>query len=59
MTNLRRRLRKLEAQLTDSCGLVPHTQGWFDYWERKAVRILNEEDSDRIPLEYTDRSFEV
>ena len=26
MTNLHRRLRKLEAQLTDRCGLVPYSQ---------------------------------
>jgi hypothetical protein len=32
MTNLERRLRKLEAVLTDHTGLVPHTKSWLDYW---------------------------
>jgi hypothetical protein len=32
MTNLERRLRKLEAVLTDHTGLVPHTKPWLDYW---------------------------
>jgi hypothetical protein len=34
MTNLQRRLGKLEAQLIDSSGLVPHTQKWLEYWQR-------------------------
>ena len=29
MTNLERRLEKLEALRADSSGLVPHSQAWF------------------------------
>jgi hypothetical protein len=29
MTNLERRLKKLEALLADSSALVPHSQAWF------------------------------
>ena len=32
MTNLQRRLRKLEAHLTDKSGFVPHSKEWFRYW---------------------------
>jgi hypothetical protein len=35
MTNLRRRLKKLEEILTDPAGLVPHTQKWIEYWDRQ------------------------
>ena len=35
MTNLQRRLLKLEAQLTDPSGLVPHTKQWLEYWDRQ------------------------
>jgi hypothetical protein len=31
MTQLQRRLQKLEAGLPDSVGLVPHTQKWLEY----------------------------
>jgi hypothetical protein len=40
MTNLQRRLRKLEAQLTDSCGLVPYSQKWLHHWEQRIYRML-------------------
>ena len=36
MTNLQRRLKKLEAlRVTDPSGLVPHSQKWLEYWERQ------------------------
>lgn len=35
MTNLQRRLKKLEAYLTDPSGRVPHTQKWLEYWDRQ------------------------
>jgi hypothetical protein len=34
MTNLERRLGKLEARLVDSSGLVPHSALWLEYWKR-------------------------
>jgi hypothetical protein len=33
MTNLERRLGKLEARLVDSSGLVPHSALWLEYWK--------------------------
>jgi len=54
MSNLRRRLQKLEARLTDSSGLVPHSQAWRDYWFARVDRIFNGEEACTpgcIPLE--------
>jgi hypothetical protein len=31
MTNLERRLKKLEALRTDASGLVPYSPEWFEY----------------------------
>jgi hypothetical protein len=44
--NLSRRIRKLEATLTDAKGLVPHSPEWFDYWGEKLDRIEAGEDVD-------------
>jgi hypothetical protein len=55
MIRFERRLRQLEAQLTDLSGLVPHTQQWFDYWtERLDRRFAGEELDEKIPLEFFD-----
>ncbi len=54
MSNLQRRLRKLEARLTDSSGLIPNSQAWLDYWHVKAARILDGHDPDKIPIAYID-----
>ncbi len=35
MTNLERRLKKLEALRTDSSGLMPHSSKWFEHWYKK------------------------
>lgn len=36
MTNLQRRLKKLEALLPpDPSGFVPHSQEWLEYWDRQ------------------------
>jgi hypothetical protein len=39
-----RRLRKLEAQLTDSCSLVPYSQKWLEYWEQRIYRMFTGEE---------------
>jgi hypothetical protein len=57
MSNIRRRLRKLEARLTDSSGLIPNSQAWLDYWLPKVDRIVSGEDcdtSERIPIAVID-----
>ena len=38
--NLNRRLRKLEAQLTDSSGLVAGSPAWWKFWMAEAERTL-------------------
>jgi hypothetical protein len=35
MSNLQRRLNKLEALRTDSSGLVPYSPRWFAYWDEQ------------------------
>ena len=54
MSRLKRRLEKLEAQLTDVSCFAPHTREWLAYWERRVDRILMDEDSGLIPLEVVD-----
>jgi hypothetical protein len=43
MTNLQRRLRKLEAHFTDSSGLVPHSPAWLNYWIRELEKVIAED----------------
>ena len=40
MSNLQRRLRKLEALLTDDAGLVPGTPQWLSHWTERADQIF-------------------
>jgi hypothetical protein len=37
MSNLRRRLEKLQGRLTDSTGCVPHSKEWSEYWEEGSI----------------------
>ena len=48
MSRILQRLRKLEAQITDQSGLVPHTEAWFDYWAERYDRFLATGDGDAI-----------
>jgi hypothetical protein len=55
VARLERRLRKLEARLTDRSRLVPHTPQWFDYWTEKLDRLVNGELVDeKLPVEFLD-----
>jgi hypothetical protein len=55
MSRLEGRLRKLEARLTDGSGLLPHTQGWLDYWTARLDKLINGEPIDvRIPFTVID-----
>jgi hypothetical protein len=55
MSNLLRRLRKLEAQLTDRSGLVPHTNPWWDFWTPRIENLIAGEPLDqKVPLEVVD-----
>ena len=40
MQKLSRRISKLERTLTDSSGLIPDSEAWWDYWMEEAGRIL-------------------
>ena len=57
MLNLRRRLHKLEARLTDTTGLVPNSQAWLDYWLTEVDMVIAGEDRGgrpRIPIAVID-----
>jgi len=56
MTNLRRRLKKLEASVTDDAGLVPHSPHWLTYWCERIDDLTNGRNNGtrRIPLEALD-----
>jgi hypothetical protein len=58
MSNLRRRLRKLESRLLDDSGLIPGTQEWMDFWEIKAARIIIGEEEGHIPIAFVDAMHE-
>ncbi len=62
MARFERRLRKLEAQLIDRSGLIPHTQEWMDYWFSKLERISSGKEPGEpgcIPMEAWDAIFAV
>jgi hypothetical protein len=42
-SNLGRRLKKLEVELTDECGLVPHSAKWRAYWMDWMQKLVNGE----------------
>ena len=48
MSNVLQRLRKLEAQMTDGCGYVPHSEAWFEYWAERYDRFLATGDGDAL-----------
>jgi hypothetical protein len=50
MTNLQRRLKKVEAGLTDPAGLVPHSKKWLAYWDRQYYFFLSGKDRSAIWL---------
>ena len=57
MVSLERRVRKLEAVLTDGSRLRPNSPEWSDYWARRVSRILAGEEAGEpgcIPLEVWD-----
>jgi hypothetical protein len=55
MMRFERRLRKLEAVLTDCSGLVPYTTAWRDYWTMRINQLCAGEKPDvLIPFEVFD-----
>jgi hypothetical protein len=62
MSNLVRRVRKLETRLTDFTGLVTHSQEWFAFWEERIGQIAAGEGpcfAGRIPLAVIDFIIEA
>ena len=57
MSNLVRRVRKLETRLTDFTGIVTHSREWFAFWEERIGQIAAGEGpsfAGRILLEVID-----
>jgi hypothetical protein len=50
MTNLQRRMKKLEGVMTDPIGLVPHSNKWLIYWDRQYYLFLSGKDRNAIWL---------
>ena len=48
MTNLRRRLKKLEGVFTDPMGFIPHSAKWLKYWDRQYYLLLSGQDENAI-----------
>ena len=62
MSDVHRRLKKLEALLTDDAGLFPGSERWLAYWVKRADKILNGDDEVKgwqIPLEALDAILET
>ena len=54
MSNLNRRLRKLEAVMTDEMGLVPGSPQWWVYWFEQLYRYIDREpgsQNTKVPFE--------
>jgi hypothetical protein len=54
MANLLRRLKKLEAVMTDDVGLVPRSPRWWAYWNEQLHKYIARDPDARntkVPLE--------
>ena len=56
MSKLLKRLHRIKTRLTDSHGLVPHSEKWFEFWDAKMDRVIAGEQVDLsgMTLEYID-----
>jgi hypothetical protein len=52
VSNLLRRLQRLESRLTDATGLVPRSEAWLNYWKWKLEQYVSE--GGGIPMEAID-----
>ena len=53
MSNLQRRLKKLETLVTDDTGLVPGSPRWLAYWTERLEKFIARDDDakdHKIPL---------
>jgi hypothetical protein len=49
MASIGKRLQKLEAQLTDASGFVPHSQRWLNYWREILRKTINGDRTLNLP----------
>ncbi len=56
MSKLLTRLHRLEARITDSHGLAPHSEEWFNFWSDKVGQVMAGEQVDLrgMTLEFID-----
>jgi hypothetical protein len=57
MTNLLRRLRKIEAYMTDVSGLVPNSQRWLEYWDRQIFNYMQDPEHRRPAVLFPIEAF--
>jgi len=60
VTNIQRRLKKLEALVTDTTGLVPHSPAWVAYWSERFDKLDSDQDPGLrciFPLAFIDHIF--
>ena len=48
MSNVLRRLCKLEARLSDRSGSAPHSKAWLAHWEERLDQFLTKGDSSAL-----------
>ena len=61
MSNILRRLRRLETRFTDHTGLVPDSEPWYAYWVVIFDRLMSGENPTypgNFPLSVADRMIE-
>jgi hypothetical protein len=53
MSNLRRRLNKLQASFIDASGFAPHSPAWLNYWMEECGKAFGDRSGPpkRVPLE--------
>jgi hypothetical protein len=47
-SRIEKRLQKLEAGLTDTSRLAPHSQRWIEYWDRQFYLFMSGQDPEAI-----------
>src|SRR5262245_7466847 len=50
MTNLQRRLRKIEGGLGDRSGSIPNSPAWLEYWTERADELIAEQKPGHVKI---------
>jgi hypothetical protein len=48
MSNILRRIRKLESRMTDRSGCPPHSKAWLAHWKDKLDQFLIKRDANAL-----------